>query len=443
MAALTELERLLSDPREDLGVEYKSWLNLSENEHRAVLAKAAIALVNHGGGFIVLGMAETAADFLSEPRPDAYPEITQDLVNSAIARYVVPEFHAKVHLVTHPGTKVVHPIISLPSTLTEPVMSKRGCDGVIIQAKCYIRKAGPKSEEPRSPDEWRSLLNRCVRAGRDDMLEAIRSIVTGKIESAAVAPSALEQLDLFSKKAFARWQTLTEGLDPQNPAKFPAGHYEFSALLVGASPTNGLVELKSKLEQAQRVQLTGWSPFLHMHTPEWTPYPHEELIEAWVGREAEKRAIASSAHSDFWRVSQQGELYTIRGYSEDSLERIPAGKVFDVTLPIWRVGECILFAARLAKEFENVSSIAIRCHFRGLSGRVLTSVTGLRHMNDDRISSSDENTLSIEVPIRQVEDNLAEVLHQLLRPLYEQFAFFPLSMVLVEQELNKLTNRTS
>ena len=37
---------------EELGVEHKGWIDLTSKEHKATLAKAAIALANHGGGFI-------------------------------------------------------------------------------------------------------------------------------------------------------------------------------------------------------------------------------------------------------------------------------------------------------------------------------------------------------------------------------------------------------
>ena len=44
MPSIKDLEPLVSEPREDLSVEYKDWLDLTTNEHRATLAKAAIAL---------------------------------------------------------------------------------------------------------------------------------------------------------------------------------------------------------------------------------------------------------------------------------------------------------------------------------------------------------------------------------------------------------------
>jgi predicted HTH transcriptional regulator len=67
-----ELQILLQFPTEKPTVEYKSWLNLNENLGKSILAKAAIALANEGGGIIVLGMREdnTQGGALgSQPRP--------------------------------------------------------------------------------------------------------------------------------------------------------------------------------------------------------------------------------------------------------------------------------------------------------------------------------------------------------------------------------------
>ena len=152
-------------------MEHKDWLDLSENEHRATLAKAAIAIANHGGGFIVVGLAEEGHELQSRGRSSTVPEITQDTVNAAIIRYAAPEFHCSMHSVTHPVTDVVHPVIVVPGNITVPVMSKRDCPGVISNHRCYIRKPGPRSEEPKTGDEWRQLLNRCLQSGRAEMLD--------------------------------------------------------------------------------------------------------------------------------------------------------------------------------------------------------------------------------------------------------------------------------
>ena len=64
-----DLQPLVETPREDLGAEYKAWLDLSQNDGRATLAKAIIAIANHGGGFVVLGFDEEGENLVSAARP--------------------------------------------------------------------------------------------------------------------------------------------------------------------------------------------------------------------------------------------------------------------------------------------------------------------------------------------------------------------------------------
>jgi hypothetical protein len=44
---------LLAEPRETLDVEIKSWLDLNNHDHRALVARHVIALANHGGGTLI------------------------------------------------------------------------------------------------------------------------------------------------------------------------------------------------------------------------------------------------------------------------------------------------------------------------------------------------------------------------------------------------------
>ena len=53
-----DLDDLINEPRETLDVEVKEWLDLTDNDHRAMIAKEIIALANHGGGFLVIGFKE-------------------------------------------------------------------------------------------------------------------------------------------------------------------------------------------------------------------------------------------------------------------------------------------------------------------------------------------------------------------------------------------------
>jgi hypothetical protein len=299
MPTIEELRPLLGEPREDLAAEYKNWLDLTANEHKAVLAKAAIALANHGGGYIILGFDDQGPQLAPIGLPADIPKVSQDAVNAAIHRFATPEFHCELYNVPHPASQAIYPVIVVPGNMTEPVMSKRDCVGVIAQNRCYIRKPGARSEEPQTAEEWRTLLRRCVLAGREDMLEAIRSIVSGRVDPTPLPPNAQEELHTFCEAARTRWAELAEELPEDAPGRFPLGYYEMGFSLVGAEPAPNLVELQARLEAARRIRLTGWAVFLSMTTPEWTPYPHEDFVEAWVGRPAARqRNFEDAAYSD-------------------------------------------------------------------------------------------------------------------------------------------------
>ncbi|MDE2741855.1 MAG: ATP-binding protein [Gemmatimonadota bacterium] len=442
MASREDLLPLITEPREDLASEYKDWLDLTLKEHKATLAKAAIALANHGGGYIVIGFAEQGQILESQPRPEEIPEITQDSVNAAVHLYAEPNFQCAMHVESHPDTHVPHPIVIIPSA-TVPVMSRRECQGVIAQNRCYIRKPGPNSEDPRTSEEWRTLLNRCVRANQDELLEAIRSIVTGRVETPNSIPTALDDLRDYCTSARGRWEELVSDEPDNSPARFPHGYYEMAFSLVGATPVNDLIELQDRLSVARRTKLSGWPPFLDIQVPGWNPYPHEDFVEAWLGGPAHNGRRAENSYlCDFWRVSLDGKLYTICGYFEDEQGNEP-GRVVYTTTPVLSIGEGLLFASRLAETFEEVNQIAIHCRFTGLEGRCLRTPPWSRLLPSFLMvssSSTDEVTLTGQITQQQVQDNLAEFLHPLLQRLYEKFNFSRLSFDLVAKELQKMRN---
>ena len=267
MTSTKTLKPLIDHPNERLEVEYKDWLNLQKPHGKATLAKHAIALANHGGGFIVLGFAENGPNLLSNQCPSNISVVIQDDVNNAIRKYAEPAFHCELNFVAHQSTKVDHPIISVPGTLSISVLSKRDCKQIIRQNRCYIRKPGPCSEEPTTAAEWRTLLNRCVRANREDLLDAIRSIVSGQVVAPDSNPNALEDLKEFCTVAFSDWEHLVSEIPVNAPARFPLGYYEIGMTLVGAKPAESLTELQGRLDSARRVSLSGWPLFLNLRVP--------------------------------------------------------------------------------------------------------------------------------------------------------------------------------
>lgn len=446
MAIRDELKAALLNPKEDLSFEYKAWLDLDSNHGEATLAKAVIAMANADGGYVVIGFSEEGDQLRSVPKPEHFREIKQDIINAAVQRFSTPALHVRVETIENTQTGVHHPVIVVPSTATTPVMATRDCEGVLRQAKVYVRQPGPRSEEPRSVDEWRQLLDRCVQRSRSTMLDAIRAIVEGRIDEGESDPDLNERLADFIAQSRAKHDELLDTNDLPKDAveRMPLGRYEIGLAFEGAEPIPTIADLLRKIDLAHRISLTGWPKFLVLNRQGLAPYPSDGVIEAWLGNPQVEHFIeVTAAHSDFWRIAPQGMLYMRAGYDEDHIGgRAAPGEAFELTLPIWRIGEAILFARRLAATYENVQKIIAQVRWSGLRGRALKSLTGSRTpMSYDRISQTDFLDSSIAVTPTQIDDNLPEVLHQLIAPVYELFAFYELPRQIVEQELEKLMRR--
>ena len=252
------------------------------------------------------------------------------------------------------------------------------------------------------------------------MLSAIRSIVMGRAETEVPASSSIQEFEDFRTTSFERWKTITKDLDPDSPERFPNGYYEISVHLVDATPADNITVLKQRLSQARRIKLTGWTPFLEMGREGWRPYLLNDHIEAWTGRRIDEYTPREPQFSDYWRASRKGQLYTIRGYTEDSIEdhrRVLPGSVIDVTLPVLRVGEILYFAARFLDEFEDAQAALVNCRFTGLTGRTITSLN-FRRMTSSRPCLSGKVETGANITPKQLQENVVEVVHQLLSPIY-------------------------
>lgn len=160
------LADLLVDPREAPDLELKNWLDLqNSNDDKATFAKAILALANHGGGFIALGLTETDIGAVeAAERPATLDSYSQDLINGIVQNYCDPPFHCAVHIVPAPAGGVF-PIVAVPGGHRVPIRARRaGPNGNIIQNNAiYVRKLGPRSETPQSAQDWDDLLARCLR----------------------------------------------------------------------------------------------------------------------------------------------------------------------------------------------------------------------------------------------------------------------------------------
>lgn len=439
------LTDLLVDPREDLDFEVKNWLDLQHNnDDKATFAKAALALANHGGGFITLGFLEAEAGIV-EPadRPATLDGYSQDLINGIIQNYCDPPFHCAMHLVPNPAG-LIFPIVIIPGGHRVPVRARRAApNGQTVQNNAiYIRKSGPRSEAPQSAQEWDELLARCLRNRRDEMFDQIRDLITGAVPQVDL-PAEPEPLDDWIRTCHERWRVLIQSLPANVGSRLPFGFYNFAYELVGEPRQIPPAQLPQILRDSV-VRHTGWPPFWYPTRQGIEPYSIGGTVECWLGGDLRTPpAERDAAHSDFWRISPDGLAFLLRGYEEDGVdarrpgrEPVEPGTVFDLTLPIWRLGETLLQAERLAANlFEGSTTIRFVAKYEGLAGRSLVS----RHVLwEEQKARQASIVLKTHVDAQAISPNLPEIVHPLLSPLYILFNFFELPMQLVVDELARM-----
>jgi transcriptional regulator with XRE-family HTH domain len=250
--------------------------------------------------------------------------------------------------------------------------------------------------------------------------------------------------DAFVRETFTRWRTLTDALPNDSPGRFPHGWYRFDYCLEGDLKSVSLTEYEDILRQAV-TRHTGWPVFLVPQRPDIAPREVDGTIECWLSpqRESVDRLLNDPAHCDYWRATPTGRLFLIRGYQEDGQETFPPGSILDTTLPIWRMGEALLHAERLASLLQkDVSPVTVRFRalYSGLSGRVLRSwASPLSEMLvEGRAARGDEAVLEAILPATDMTNRLAEHIFPLVSSLYERFGVTGLAVSRVRAEVDRL-----
>ena len=435
-----DLPHLLEAPSERLNIELKAWLDLSDSGHRGTLAKSLIALANHGGGVVIVGFDDNGTP--DSGRPTDLSPFGQDAINGIVERFAEPGFHCTVRHVTRENDGLEYPVILVPGGHQVPIRSKRGSKGNEIQRdRYYIRRPGPASEMPQGGHEWDELIRRCIRNKTDEISSLVRDVLVGRAPEGKAPPDAEADLEQWETESTERWVDLIGKYPVDSQVRMPLGHYRVAAAIEGVDLA--LPQLRDAIQRANQ-HLTGWPPWWWPTRDEIQPYPHENIIECHI---AENTVHGDAAHSDFWRVSPDGKLFLIRGYREDSLDQgrfptIPPGTAVDLTLPIWQIGECLLFIERFAIEADAGNGAAtVRTSWSGLEGRSIVSVSGRRWVHQKYIAKTDGFTKSVTVPVARIVPTLPEIVRELIGPMYALFGFFEPLPDIYAEELGRMQRR--
>ncbi len=435
------IDDLLRNPTESLNVEIKSWLDINNSlEDKATLAKAIIALANHGGGIVLIGFEEKENGYVPSANcPESLAGFTTDSVNAVVRRYAEPEFHCDTYIATSPDDQCQYPTVVVPGGHQAPIRAKRSGPNnkTIMQDTYYIRRPGPQSQAPQSGREWDELMRRCITNARDNLLDQFRLIMAGGATE-PIEENDQTRLQAWFSECLERWKTLTRDLQPDNVARFPNGYYATAYILADVQQTLAGTQLLEALRLGV-VRHTGWPPFLVPTKKELEPYPYDGNVECWIGGTIQNHGPASA---DFWRVSPDGMFFLIRGYEEDGYKerQIAPGTIFDISFPTWRLGEILLHASSMARQFESGDTrVLLKVQWTGLAKRKLDSIANPnRVVPRTNVSQQADYSANIEAQANQIAETLPELVDSIVRPLYGQFDFFQLPAQLVVEELSSM-----
>lgn len=440
--ARRQLEGLIAYPREGLDVELKGWLDLDDGEHQADLAKAILAIANSGGGHVLIGFVEDGGTWAPDAgnRPGNLDAYSQDRLNGIISNYAEPSFHCELHHVPEPENGDAFPVIVVPGGHRVPIRSRRdGPNQRHVRINTYyIRRLGPASEPPQTGREWDELIGRCVRAAREQLLEDVRTILEGQPRAREAETEGEEparaRLEAWVAESRVRWERVVEQRGAQD--RYAHGFYTFAYLLEGNLEKPNQAQLLQILERAQGRE-TGWPAWLVIRERgDDGVRPVDGLVESILL----DGVFADPSHSDYWLAAPDARLFLVRGYAEDDEPaRLEPGSALDLTLPVWRTGEALLHAERLARELnDEAATVHFRASWEGLEGRTLRALYSRRLLTRARPAAQNVVTATASVAANQIGATLPEVVATLLEPLYGVFDFFEVPLRVVEEELDEM-----
>lgn len=427
----SEFRDLIDDPRETLGVEYKDWLNLKdENAARAKLARHIAAMSNFGGGFIVVGYSE---DPLEPNGTNPFPEVkySHDLISGITRKYLSPSVQCDVREVSSPiGSK--HPIIIVPAHGSSPVCAKVSgpiLDGKpqgISQGVYYTRKTGPESAPILTPDEWAPIIRRCALHERSALSAAIESALS--IGPSVDVSNELAVWHEAAKKAYDFELRKCTAVDWLSANRLHLSYAIETGDQQRLDPSIMLeVSRVMNFEIRDRVN-TGWSMFYPFSRPPIAAFLNVDIESGQGDHEFLECSLLRdegdiSADADLWRLSTDGKATLIRPHRIDFLGQSPNGwapcKWFSPNDLARNLGELIRHAQAFCERFNTPARVSFHCEWIGLKGREIADPNA--RWSPRRFSPSDTRIVSKSWPASSLVDSWPEIVSDLSAPVVRAF----------------------
>lgn len=168
------LTHLVARPTESLNVELKAWIDPTSDEGREKVVRAALALRNRNGGYLVIGIDDKTRDVASGTPTDVRAIWKEDEVQALVSRYASSPFPLALRFPQRNGVEL--PVIAVPSGVQTPVALKRPLgrhsEGAIFFRT--LRSGGVVSTSTARATDWPDIVQICFDNRDADVASFIR-----------------------------------------------------------------------------------------------------------------------------------------------------------------------------------------------------------------------------------------------------------------------------
>lgn len=437
MASL-DLIDLLAGANENLGIEFKAWMDTRSHEARAKLARHIAALANHGGGYLIFGVDDKTRKPLGASEFDV-ALFGQDAISSIVKKYLEPRVQVLVEHIEHGGA--MYPVVVVPSHGARPVVAiadgpqdDRGRPVGVSLGAIYIRMAGPESAPIRSADDWNTLFDRCLSHRSDLLGKVLRQSLAHQARPDQKVIALLKAaLDDTAQDFTAQTQLLAGKVEPKHRDDIIRAGTNYSALGYALVDSEGdPVEISNPRSVNDRVSVEmhryahyGWASFLPLNVPERAPQVRMSTLSgqevAYLeGMRIENTSLISSAF-DYWRIYECGIGVSVESFRDDW--RREGENVPPHLTPSWiliTIHSLLAHARLVGQEIPGVAQVVVRMEWRGVKGRML-AWDRFRHAAGGGTLADDRFAKNVTIEWATLRDNYFEVLRRVVLPFLRIF----------------------
>lgn len=457
------IKELLSRLTEGLNVEVKSWIDPDQPGGVAKIVKAALALRNRNGGYLVVGFNDETLKPEAANRPaNVRAAFHLDKIQGLVSRYASDLFEIAVAFPERDGLE--YPVIVVPEGVRTPVAVKADLldpatgKKLINHGDVFFRTLssnGTPSTAVARPQDWEAIVEVCFENREADIGRFLRRQLGSEVSSFVAAlttvsgsptpppPSLRDRTRALLDDGDARFKAALKARPDAKAIKESFGTW--GVALVIEPPRSDQIPDSNFLNTiaSSNPQYTGWPAWLDSRNFSDRNSAPKVKDRAWEALIVSLQAW--SHHVDFFRMDPQGALYLARIMQDDLTDKVKPNTAFDPILVILRTAEVMAVGLGLARALEwdpETTTLGFGFRWTHLSGRrldcwsnpeVTISASGPAH---DDIAET-----FVEIPLVTPANAIAPYVGQALRELFVLFNGYVIPGTAVEHWVRRLIER--